>query len=136
MIRLSQIILSVLPIAHAGPPSTSCKAFPGTSDWPSKYVWDSLDKALGGRLFHPDPPAAACHANWPEYDVAACEKIKAGWKVYEFHCENPVSVILDQYTNYTCLPDEDYPCSDAGYPSYVVNATTSGHVKLAVDFGE
>ncbi|KAK7408473.1 hypothetical protein QQX98_009340 [Neonectria punicea] len=42
----------------------------------------------------------------------------------------------DQFTNDTCLPKEEFPCSARGYPAYVVNATTPEHVKLGIDFGE
>ncbi|KAF7557179.1 hypothetical protein G7Z17_g865 [Cylindrodendrum hubeiense] len=40
----------------------------------------------------------------------------------------------DQFTNDTCLPNEDFPCTATGYPAYVVNATTPKHVKLGIDF--
>ncbi|KAI5460548.1 hypothetical protein BGZ63DRAFT_405016 [Mariannaea sp. PMI_226] len=135
MTQLTQFILSILPFASAGYiPDKSCKAFPGTPNWPSKHVWDGLNRSLGGRLLHPDPPAAACHSDWPEYNTSTCSKIKADWSVYEYHCDNPISVMWDQYTNDTCLPDGNFPCSSKGYPAYVVNATTSEHVKLGVDF--
>lgn len=40
-----------------------------------------------------------------------------------------------QYTNNSCVPDVALPCSDDGFPAFAVNATTTQHVKLAVDFG-
>lgn len=42
----------------------------------------------------------------------------------------------DQFTNDTCLPDGEFPCSADGYPAYVINVTTTEHVKLGIDFGE
>ncbi|UKZ74474.1 hypothetical protein TrVFT333_002142 [Trichoderma virens FT-333] len=40
----------------------------------------------------------------------------------------------DKFDNYTCLPEENTPCSPAGYPAYVVNASTAEHVKIGIDF--
>ena len=48
---------------------------------------------------------------------------------------DPVSTLWNNWNNDTCLPDPKLPCSDDGYPSLVVNATTARHVQLAVDFG-
>ncbi|KAI9151986.1 FAD-binding, type 2 [Paramyrothecium foliicola] len=45
-----------------------------------------------------------------------------------------MSVMWNQYTNDSCLPNPLYPCSDKGYPAFVLNASTSEHVKLGVDF--
>ncbi|KAH7127428.1 hypothetical protein EDB81DRAFT_729501 [Dactylonectria macrodidyma] len=134
----SQVILSAAcasPFTTAGClPAKVCKAYPGTSDWPSQAQWNHLNKTLGGRLLHPTPPAAVCHRNWPNYDAQACSEVKSDWSVYEYHTENPISVMWDQFTNDTCLPDGDFPCSADGYPAYVVNVTTPEHVKLGIDF--
>ena len=40
-----------------------------------------------------------------------------------------------EFNNDTCLPEPSYPCSGAGYPAFVINATSSEHVKMGVDFG-
>lgn len=40
-----------------------------------------------------------------------------------------------QYNNDSCLPGfPDGPCSDSGYPYFVVNATTAQDIKLSLDF--
>lgn len=39
-----------------------------------------------------------------------------------------------QFNNDTCLVDPNSPCSNAGYPAYVVNATTAEDVQLSFDF--
>lgn len=44
--------------------------------------------------------------------------------------------VWNQFANDTCLPDPGSPCSAAGYPAYVVNATSTEDVKAAVDFGK
>lgn len=40
----------------------------------------------------------------------------------------------NQYNNDTCLPIPNTPCSGAGYPIYVVNASTPAHVQAGVRF--
>ncbi|KAM6514032.1 hypothetical protein FALCPG4_015212 [Fusarium falciforme] len=134
----SQFILSAAcaqPFTTAGRlPPKQCKAFPGTSDWPSKSQWNHLNETLGGRLLQPTPPAAVCHTDWPNYDSQACSQVKSNWSIYEYHTENPISVMWDQFTNDTCLPDGEFPCSADGYPAYVINVTTTEHVKLGINF--
>ena len=128
--------LSNLPIpSHAHPSSPSCKAVPGTSDWPSASAWDSLNESTGGRLLQPPPPGAVCHPGQPTYDDAKCPAVKSGWSTYEFHSDDPISSQWNQYNNDSCLPDPSDPCSGEGYPVFVINATTAEHVKLGVDFG-
>ncbi|KAM0598526.1 hypothetical protein ACHAPN_002189 [Verticillium nonalfalfae] len=63
-----------------------------------------------------------------------CPSVEAAWSVYEFHTGHPISVMWDNFSNDSCLPNPSYPCSPAGYPPYVVNATTAEHVKLGIDF--
>ncbi|KAH6971021.1 hypothetical protein BKA56DRAFT_558365 [Ilyonectria sp. MPI-CAGE-AT-0026] len=134
----SQLVLSAIcapPCAISGHLShKSCKASPGTPGWPSETQWNHLNQSLGGRLLQPTPPAAVCHPDWPNYSPSACSDVKSNWSVYEYHCGNPVSVMWDQFTNDTCLPNEYFPCRAGGYPAYVVNATTPEHVKLGIDF--
>jgi hypothetical protein len=60
--------------------------------------------------------------------------VQAGWLLAEWHTQNPVSVIEDNWVNDTCLPDPTLPCSSEGYPIYVVNATTAEHMKKGIDF--
>ncbi|KAM5342131.1 hypothetical protein ACJ41O_015162 [Fusarium nematophilum] len=138
MTRLDQFLLSALALlpsaTGASLPEKSCKAYPGTSDWPSRHTWGKLNETLGGKLLAPLPPGAACHPGWPTYDPDACLDVQTDWSVYEYHTGDPISVMWDQYTNWTCLPNETFPCSASGYPAYVVNATTPEHVKLGIDF--
>ncbi|KAK5999244.1 VAO-type flavoprotein oxidase [Cladobotryum mycophilum] len=127
--------LAHLASAYCAPNQNSnCKAYPGSPDWPPSETWAQLNKTLGGRLLHPAPPGAVCHPGQPTYSPGQCPNVAKGWKVYEFHAENPISVMWDQFANYTCLPDKDAPCSGAGYPAFVVNASTAEHVKIGVDF--
>lgn len=127
--------LSGLTTASSCPPSSQCKAYPNTPSWPSAQTWASLNKSLGGRLITPTPPGAACHPGQATYNETLCAAVAKGWKTYDWHTKDPVSVMWDNFANDTCLPDANVPCSPRGYPSYVVNATTAEHVKLGVDFG-
>ncbi|UNI22232.1 hypothetical protein JDV02_008139 [Purpureocillium takamizusanense] len=134
-----QLLLSIpclLGAASAGRPGTtsSCKAAPGSRAWPSLGEWQALNASAGGRLLSPAPPGAPCHPDQPGYSAEACAAAQRGWRLYDWHAADPVSMMLDQFANYTCLPQERYPCSGQGYPSYVVNATEATHVKAAVDF--
>ncbi|KAM0519041.1 hypothetical protein ACHAPE_004034 [Trichoderma viride] len=112
----------------------TCKAYPGTASWPSASIWAALNQTLVGRLLQPSPPGAVCHPDQPAYNASQCADVAEEWKTYEFHTENPVSVMWDQYDNYTCLPEMNTTCSSAGYPAYVVNASSAEHVKIGIDF--
>ena len=111
-----------------------CKVQPGDKAWPSANTWKSFNASLGGNLIVPTPPGAVCHAGQPTYNATECPVIAKAWKTYQFHADDPVSLMLDQFSNDTCLPDAKDPCSPAGYPAYVINATTTNHVKQGIDF--
>ncbi|KAF6834548.1 FAD binding domain-containing protein [Colletotrichum plurivorum] len=125
--------LATAPWASAEP-TTLCKAFPGSADWPSAESWSSFNESLGGRLLQPAPPGAVCHPEQPTFDAAKCEAVAAAWSTYDFHLQDPVSVMWDNWSNGTCLPDAAYVCRPGGYSAYVVNATTPEHVKRGIDF--
>lgn len=118
------------------PHPESCKAYPGTPSWPSAHTWAALNQTLNGRLLRPSPPGAVCHPSQSTYNTSQCSQVADEWKTYEFHVANPISVMWDKFDNFTCLPDENTPCSPAGYPAYVVNASTAEHVKIGIDFGK
>ncbi|GJN81772.1 hypothetical protein PLIIFM63780_005307 [Purpureocillium lilacinum] len=136
--HLEQLVLSIpclLGSASASCPGTnSCKAAPGSRAWPSPGAWNALNSTVGGRLLAPAPPGAVCHPDQPTYNPEQCPAAQRGWSSYDWHAADPVSMMMDQFANDTCLPNAQYPCSGKGYPNYVVNATTASHVKAAVDF--
>ena len=111
-----------------------CKAIPGTGSWPSDAVWSHLNQSISGRLLKPPPPAAACHSDQPEYNLASCAVINDSWVENVFHANNPISSTRNNWNNDTCLPNATDPCSGIGYPVYVVNATCADDVKKGVDF--
>jgi hypothetical protein len=115
--------------------SRKCKAVPHSPDWPPASVWDALNKTISGNLIAPVPPGAVCHPDQPNYDNATCGIVASLWKSsWAFHADNPVSLAENNWSNDTCLPDAQYPCSRAGYPVYVVNASKPEHVQAGVNF--
>ncbi|KAI1261707.1 FAD-binding domain-containing protein [Xylariaceae sp. FL1019] len=122
------------PEARDGPESRSCKAFPGTPFWPSEETWTRFNTSLGGKLITPVAPGAVCHPGQATYDADKCVTVTKQWTTYDFHQRDPVSNMWQQYNNDTCLVDPDTPCSIAGYPAYVVNATTAEDVQLSLKF--
>lgn len=121
-------------VAHQSHHQGQCKAQPGSHDWPAISAWERFNNSLEGDLIKPVPPGAVCHFGQVAYDEISCQAVKVAWGTYPFHAENPVSSSWNNDNNDTCIPDSQYPCTDAGYPQYVVNATTASKVKIAVDF--
>lgn len=99
-------------------------------------TWSQFNDTLEGRLIKPVPPAGICHEGQPNYDKEQCATLQENWSKYQFHADDPVSVMWEVWTNNTCLPDPEKPCSGDGYPAYVVNATIADDVKTGVDFGK
>ncbi len=113
-----------------------CKTTPASADWPSHEVWAQLNRTISGRLLQPTPPGAVCHATQPTFASEKCAQVRKSWKDEFFHSESPISVEWNNWVNDTCPPDPSLTCSSAGYPIYVINATTPEHVKAGVDFGQ
>lgn len=128
------LVLLLLSVGLSSPVNGYCKAAPGTPDWPGDGLWQALNSSLNGRLLKPPPPGAVCHPGQPTFNVLECPIVQAEWTNTSFHVDNPVSTILNNWNNDTCLPEVIYPCSDEGYPIYVVNATSAEDVKKGVDF--
>ena len=114
--------------------SVGCKASPGTASWPSVAQWQSLNQSLQGALLEPPPPAGACHLGQATYDPVQCTVVTAAWTNHTFHAENPVSTDWNNWNNDSCLPDPVESCSGAGYPVYVVNASSAEDVAKGVNF--
>jgi len=116
--------------------AATCKEVPGSENWPALDIWQSFNQSIGGRLIQPIPPGAVCHPGQSSYSAAQCPATQTAWFTEAFHTEDPVSAYWNNWSQDTCLPDPRLPCSAAGYPVYVVNATTAEHVKAGIDFGE
>ena len=109
----------------------TCKVTPSDPNWPSKADWAALNTTVGGRLIAPTPPGAVCHTNRPEYNAASCANVASQWPVEAFHRQDPVSI---NYNDDTCYPDGAQPCSNDGYPAYVIAATSVADIQAGVKF--
>lgn len=130
----SVLIFGLLLLNIASFTNAICKAVPGSPDWPSPDEWQKFNKSLSYQLLQPLPPAAPCHANEPNYNPSTCAYIESQWGIGQFHTDDPISTDSNNFNNDSCLPDPTTPCSGAGYPVYVVNATNAHQVKTGVDF--
>ncbi|KIW01005.1 uncharacterized protein PV09_07522 [Verruconis gallopava] len=130
--------LSIFTSCFASDRSASlncCKAFPESDSWPSKSAWLSLNETLEGNLIAAIPPASVCHSDRPNYDNATCAEVTKLWTTsWEFHADDPVSVGENNWSNDTCLPNPNAPCTGHGYPIYVVNASKPEHVQTGIKF--
>jgi hypothetical protein len=124
-------LLSSLTDAHTSP---HCKSVPSSPTWPCPSLWAHLNTTVSGRLLAPSPPGAVCHPSQPTYNASACPALQTAWTTYTFHQSDPVSSMWNQWNNDTCLPLPNNPCSGAGYPIYVINASTPAHVQAGVKF--
>ncbi|KAK0616823.1 hypothetical protein B0T14DRAFT_538583 [Immersiella caudata] len=135
MLPLFLLLLShSLPITTQSTPPT-CKSHPSLPTWPSPALWSSLNTTLSGRLLSPTPPGAPCHPTHPTlYSPTLCPSLQTAWFTEAFHTSDPVSSYWNNFNNDSCLPDPRAPCTGAGYPVYVINATSVADVKAGVDF--
>lgn len=116
-------------------PGPECKTIPGSDGWPSVDAWTAFNQSIGGRLIKPTPPGAVCHPEHAAFDASQCPIVQTGWFGEPLHSNDPVSVMWNNWNNDTCLPDPRLSCSPAGYPVYVVNATTPQQVRAGITFG-
>jgi hypothetical protein len=114
----------------------ACKAFPGTEEWPLDEEWAHLNKSLDGALLKPIPPAAVCYNETSSYNQAQCDFLEFNASQTRFYIDNPLSVLSQWIEGDTCpgLPFLASNCTQGGFPTYVVNATTVKHVQIAVNF--
>jgi hypothetical protein len=126
---------TIAATAHASPyRSRQCKPVPGDAKWPSESEWTILNATVSGRLLRPAPPAAACHAGRPEYNMTACDAVKKSFRDSDWHAKDPVSNMWQNWNNYSCTPIAGAGCSGTGYPIFVVAAKVPEDVAEAVKF--
>ena len=116
--------------------SPRCKVFPGDQDWPSDDAWQRFNVSLSGALLKPSPPGAVCYPTHPSFNAAACAFLLNNASTTNFYFDHPVSVLNVWPQGNTCpiLANPNGTCTQGGFPTYVVNATTVKHVQLAVNF--
>jgi hypothetical protein len=128
-------VLALFSSVIGGNNPQTCKAIPGTPSWPSSQAWAALNNTVAGKLIASIPPGGVCHPGQLNYNNASCATVANLWTTsWEFHQDNPVSSAYNNWNNDTCLPSPDVPCSDLGYPVYVVNASLPEHVQAGVNF--
>jgi hypothetical protein len=132
--RMLVQILQLLNLANIGQASSSCKASPGTSSWPSLSKWNALTSSISGRLLQPSPPGAVCHPDQPTYNADLCPAVAAEWFTVDFFQDDPITSAWPHWNNDSCLPWLPTPCSGVAFPIYAINATCSDDVKKGVDF--
>ncbi|RAL09349.1 FAD binding domain protein [Aspergillus homomorphus CBS 101889] len=133
-------VSSLFAFGDKHPPPQSprqCKAMPGDAAWPSPSTWELFAQLLGGSLLRPAPLAAPCYADWPEYDNATCYKLSMNWFNSSMHINHPTSVMNPLYTGRSCMAfgfNYTSTCTEGGYATYVVNASSVAQIQLAVNF--
>lgn len=120
-----------------GSPKTEaeCRAFPGTTDWPTEVEWRQLNASLGGALLHPVPAAAACYPGAYQ-DDSKCAALVASQLITRAHFEDPLALSTQWPAGNPC-PVAAQPtgnCTQGGLPVYVVNATSVRQIQMAVNF--
>jgi hypothetical protein len=115
-----------------------CKVYPGDKAWPKPGEWAQLNKTLGGALIKAVPQASVCYFNGTrQHDEAACTKLAGNWTNSYTHLDDPIEMFSPVYQGVTCQPTSLYDsgeCTQGGYPTYTVNASTTAQLQLAVNF--
>ncbi|KAK3311743.1 hypothetical protein B0H66DRAFT_482832 [Apodospora peruviana] len=123
------------PLADDAP---ECRAFPGSSDWPTDEEWKQLNVSLGGALLRPIPVASACYkaGDFNTYNAATCRYLVQQAGRSHFWLDDPLSTLTQWPQGATCQPalNPVGNCTRGGSPEYVVNATTVKHIQAAVNF--
>ncbi|KAL1839507.1 hypothetical protein VTJ49DRAFT_1445 [Mycothermus thermophilus] len=146
--RLSEEDIQTFPAASFGDLDTApawdswdgvtptCRAWPGTNDWPADAEWAQLNATLGGALLRPVPVAAACHVDDVHYNETTCRWLVEESGQTHAWLDDPLSTLTQWPQGGTCRLALNTPgeCTRGGYPEYVVNATTVKHIQAAVNF--
>ena len=124
------------PAAYTGP---RCRVGPEDAAWPTGEEWAQLNATVGGRLLKPAPAPAVCYPG-PRFDRQACDFLASGAaRQTRFWLDDPLSVLSPWTQGNTCpavanLTDETKTCSQGGFPTYEVNASSVRDVQAAVNF--
>jgi hypothetical protein len=112
-----------------------CRAFPGAIDWPQDADWKRLNTSLGGALLKPVPAGAVCYAG-TSYDAAKCTALVNSQVVTPALFADPLGYTTAWPLGKACPITASLTgkCTQGGFPSYVVNATSVKHIQIAVNF--
>lgn len=113
----------------------SCRAFPGTPDWPADDEWSQLNHTLGGALLKPALLGSVCYAG-PSLDAERCKFLVVNGSTYRTFINDPLTVLTLWPEGVTCpvVLNATGSCTQGGYPEYVVNVTTVKQIQIAVNF--
>ncbi|KAL4814967.1 hypothetical protein BDW67DRAFT_186262 [Aspergillus spinulosporus] len=115
----------------------SCKLMPGDEEWPSALTWEIFDLLLGGGLIRATPLAAYCYPDWPDESLLRLSFLGNERHNNDNSMDDPTSIMLPLYEGRTCMPpgyNYTDSCTQGGYPTYVVNATTVAQIQMVVNF--
>ncbi|KAK4197362.1 hypothetical protein QBC40DRAFT_232223 [Triangularia verruculosa] len=112
-----------------------CRAFPGTSDWPSQSEWSKLGTFLNGSLLRPEPAQAACYPG-PLQNATRCQWLATEAGQSHFWLDEPLTTLTEWPQGSTCTLNVNATgqCTRGGWPEYVVNVTSVRDVQAAVNF--
>ena len=109
-----------------------CKVNAASPLWPSLEQWNDLNSTIHGRLLKPAPTAAVCHPEQPSYNLTVC--LTTDWTDATTYVNDPIGILNPNWNDDSCLPSPKYPCTGAGSPIYVINASGAGHVLAGINF--
>jgi len=117
---------------YGGP---ECRAFPGSTDWPTGMEWRRLNETMDGALLKPVPVGTACYPG-PSYDVRRCQYLVRVAGSTRFYLDDPLTSLTQWTQGNTCLValNAQGNCTQGGFPVYVVNATNVKQIQAAVNF--
>jgi hypothetical protein len=115
----------------------SCKATPGSSEWPAEDEWNQLNSSLGGALLKPVPAASVCYSGSSlAQDAAACNFLLRNVSTTRFYINDPLNVLTAWPEGDTCFATANPQgnCTQGGFPTFVVNASTVQQIQMGVNF--
>ncbi len=122
------------PSTYQGP---RCKVLPEDAAWPSKEKWDQLNATVDGNLLKPYPVGAACYPARPEYNATTCAYLVGTATTTRFFFNDPLTALTTWGEGATCLQllnTTGRTCTQGGFPTYVVNATSVRDIQAGVNF--
>lgn len=123
--------LQLFPFVLLGSSAQKCKNYPGDAAWPDSSTWQSLNESVSGRLCAPFGLGNICHPSSPNFSNLSCYALNVEWGNTTFVATNPW---LADYNDESCPPDGNTICTTAGYPAYVIIATSAADVQAGVNF--
>ena len=124
---------SSVPATYQGP---KCKLLPEDAAWPSEAQWARFNNSIGGRLMKPRPVGEACYPG-PAYNNATCDFLVNSAKNTRFFFDDPLSMLTTWGEGATCLAmlnTTGRACTQGGFALYVVNASSTRDIQMAVNF--